>query len=48
VPVGGRQPQGPEGARAGSNVTAILVDVVVRDKAGEPVPGLRAEDFVLS
>ena len=28
-----------------TNVTAIVVDVVVRDKQGNPVPGLTADDF---
>jgi VWFA-related protein len=32
----------------GSGVTAILVDVVVRDKAGNPVRDLRPEDFKIT
>ena len=37
--------QRSQAPRATGSTTAILVDVVVRDKNGEPVPGLTPEDF---
>jgi VWFA-related protein len=37
--------QGSQAPAATGATTAILVDVVVRDKNGEPVPGLTPEDF---
>ena len=40
-------PQGKVDAR-GSDVTAILVDVVVRDKNGNPVADVRQDEFELS
>ena len=49
--VAGQQPPAPQppAQRAveadATNVTAIVVDVVVRDRQGNPVPGLTAGDF---
>jgi hypothetical protein len=47
----GQQPA-PPAQRAtgaeGSNVTAIVVDVVVRDRQGNPLAGLTADDFQVS
>jgi VWFA-related protein len=37
-----------DGSERGSDVTAILVDVVVRDKAGNPVRDLRPDEFVIT
>ena len=39
----GHTPQTPNARE--SDVTAVLVDVVVRDRAGQPVPDLNPEDF---
>src|SRR3954470_14486735 len=37
-------PQKPNSSRE-SDVTAVLVDVVVRDRAGQPVADLKPEEF---
>src|SRR5664279_5136106 len=31
-----------------SNARLVLIDVVVSDEAGQPVHGLRAQDFIIS
>jgi VWFA-related protein len=40
-----RASQNPNRSSSGTDVVAILVDVVVRDRSGEPVTDLRAEEF---
>ena len=45
VGLGARRAGQAPPASQNSDVTAILVDVVVRDRSGEPVADLRAEDF---
>lgn len=48
MPGGARQPAQRADSAAQTTVSAILVDVVVRDRRGEPVEGLTAEDFEIT
>src|SRR5689334_16371511 len=41
-------PQAPKAPTFSASVETVYVNVIVRDKSGQPVRGLKAEDFVIT